>query len=57
MEDKLNSSDGDKDETGDVKDEMTKLRNKCAQYEESIKELENDLKSMTQAAGEKLGSE
>ncbi len=52
LEEKLSAAEGDKDDMGDdLKDEMTKLRNRCAQYEERIKQLDEDLKSMTQAAG------
>ncbi len=42
---------GDKDDAADVRDEMTKLRNRCGQYEETVKQLEADLKSMTDTAG------
>ena len=40
----------------DVKDELKKLRDKAQQYEETISNLELDLKAMTQAAGESQGN-
>lgn len=36
----------------EIEEALLQLRNKCLLYEQSIKELENDLKTMTLAAGE-----
>ncbi len=46
----------DKDQADDIKDEVNKLCNKVLQYEETIANLEVDLKAMTQVAGESQGS-
>ncbi|CAH1784188.1 unnamed protein product [Owenia fusiformis] len=40
----------------DVKDEITKLRSKVTEYEDTIKNLETDLKTMTQVSGETQGT-
>ena len=46
----------DKEFGDDLKDEVMKLRNKVAGYEETIKNLEVDLKTMTQVNGETQSS-
>ena len=49
---------GELDRAGeaDLKDEVMKLSSKVSEYEETVKNLETDLKAMTQVAGETQGS-
>ncbi|ELT96561.1 hypothetical protein CAPTEDRAFT_227198 [Capitella teleta] len=46
----------EKDDGDDVKDELTKLRNKVLEYEESTRNLDSDLQAMSQLVGESQGN-
>jgi len=54
---KLESMKGKEDQNEDnVKDELKKLRDRVQQYQDTISNLEVDLKAMTQVAGESQGN-
>ncbi len=55
LKQKLKDSE-DKDEIEDLRDEVTKLRNNMLENEEARKNLEEDLKAMSQMAGESQSS-
>ena len=56
LEGKVFEEEKSKDAEMEMKDDMAKLRSKLEEYEENIRNLEADLKAMSQVAGESQGS-
>lgn len=56
LQGKVAQEETNKDTEMDLKDEVLKLRTKVEEYEENFKNLEADLKAMSQVAGESQGS-